>query len=152
VTFYTVTSTLVLLASGWLTGAESSSWALMQPVVARLEATPQIQMEQGMLHTFGRVMPILLQLTSILIVVTAVLAPDAATRWIWVVAALTALVLIAFTLTVNVPINKRTMTWDPEHPPDDWHRDRRRWHTYQGLRAILVTVWFLCSVAALTLA
>ena len=77
-TFYTVTSTLVLLASGRLTGAESSSWALMQPVVARLEATPQIQMQQGMLHTFGRVMRILLQLTSILIVVTAVFAPDAA--------------------------------------------------------------------------
>ena len=54
------------------------------------------------------------------------------------IATLTALVLIAFTLTVNVPINKRTMTWDPEHPPDDWHRDRRRWHTYQRLRAILV--------------
>ncbi len=61
VTFYTVTSTLVLLASGWLTGAESSSWALMQPVVARLDVTPQIQMQQGMLHTFGRVMPMLLR-------------------------------------------------------------------------------------------
>ena len=57
---YTVLSTLVLLLSGWLAGAESASWALLQPVVAQLDDTPQIRMQQGMLRTFGRVMPILL--------------------------------------------------------------------------------------------
>ena len=72
---YTVLSTLVLLLSGWLAGAESASWALLQPVVARLDDTPQIRMQQGMLRTFGRVMPILLPLTSVLIVLTAVVAP-----------------------------------------------------------------------------
>jgi hypothetical protein len=73
----TVLSTLVLLLSGWLAGAESASWALLQPVVARLDDTPQIRMQQGMLRTFGRVMPIPLPLTSVLIVLTAVVAP----RW-----------------------------------------------------------------------
>jgi hypothetical protein len=33
------------------------------------------------------------------------------------------------TAGVNVPINKRTLTWDPEHPPEDWQSDRSRWHT-----------------------
>jgi hypothetical protein len=76
-TLYAVLSTVVLLLTGWLAGAESASWALLQPVVARLEETPQITMQQGMLRTFGRVMPILLPLTSVLIVVNAVLAPAA---------------------------------------------------------------------------
>ena len=69
---YTVLSALVLLLSGWLAGAESASWALLQPVVARLDDTPQIRMQQGMLRTFGRVMPILLPLTAVLIVATAI--------------------------------------------------------------------------------
>jgi hypothetical protein len=145
-------STLVLLLSGWLAGAETASWALLQPVVARLDDTPQIRMQQGMLRTFGRVMPILLPLTSVLIVATAVLAPAGAPRLLWVVAAVAAAVLIAFTLTVNVPINQRTLTWDAEHPPEGWRADRRRWHTYQGVRAVLLAVWFLCAVGAVTLA
>jgi hypothetical protein len=149
---YRVLSTLVVLLSGWLAGAESASWALLQPVVARLDDTPQIRMQQGMLRTFGRVMPILLPLTSVLIVLTAILAPAGGPRVFWVVAAVAAAVLIAFTLTVNVPINKRTLTWDAEHPPQGWRADRHRWHTYQGVRAVLLAVWFLCSVAAVTLA
>jgi hypothetical protein len=149
---YRVLSTLVLLLSGWLAGAESASWALLQPVVTRLDDTPQIRMQQGMLRTFGRVMPILLPLTSVLIVLTAFLAPAGAPRVPWVIAAVAAAVLIAFTLTVNVPINKRTLTWDAEHPPEGWRADRRRWHTYQGVRALLLAIWFLCAVAAVTLA
>jgi hypothetical protein len=149
---YTVLSTLVLLLSGWLAGAESASWALVQPVVARLEDTPQIRMQQGMLRTFGRVMPILLPITSVLIVATAVVAPNGVARVLWVTAAVAAAVLIAFTLMVNVPINKRTLTWDAEHPPDGWRADRRRWHIYQGVRAVLLAVWFLCAVGAVTLA
>jgi Domain of unknown function (DUF1772) len=148
---YRVLSTLVLLLSGWLAGAESASWALLQPVVARLDDTPQIRMQQGMLRTFGRVMPILLPLTSVLIVLTAVVAPAGASRVLWAVAVVAAAVLIAFTLTVNVPINKRTLTWDAERPPEGWRAERHRWHTYQGVRAVLLAVWFLCAVGAVTL-
>ncbi len=118
-TAYVVVSIAALLLSGWLAGAESASWALLQPVVARLEDTPQIKMQQGMLRTFGRVMPVLLPLTSVLIILTAVLAPAGAARLLWVVAAVAAVIMIAFTLAINVPINKRTLTWDPEHPPRD---------------------------------
>ena len=148
---YRVLSTLVVLLSGWLAGAESASWALLQPVVARLDDTPQIRMQQGMLRTFGRVMPILLPLTSVLIVLTAILAPAGAPRVFWWVAAIAAAVLVAFTLAVNVPINKRTLTWDAEHPPEGWRADRHRWHTYQGIRAVLLAVWFLSAVGAVAL-
>jgi hypothetical protein len=55
------------------------------------------------------------------------------------------------TAGVNVPINKGTLTWDPEHPPEHWQNDRSRWHTYQRVRAILLAVWFLCAVAAIVL-
>ena len=69
----------------------------------------------------------------------------------WVIAAIAAAVLIAFTLIVNVPINKRTLTWDAHHPPEDWRTERSRWHTYQGIRAALLGIWFLCAVTALAL-
>ena len=106
--FTAMTSYAVVLLGGWLVGAESASWALLQPVVARLDDTPQIRMQQGMLRTFGRVMPVLLPLTSVLIVLTAVVAPAGTARLLWAIAAVAAAVLIAFTLTINVPINKRT--------------------------------------------
>jgi Domain of unknown function (DUF1772) len=151
-TAYTALSTLVLVLSGWLAGAESASWALVQPVVARLDDTPQIRMQQGMLRTFGRVMPILLPFTAVLIMVTAIVSPSGALRVVWVIAAAAAAVLIIFTLAINVPINKRTQSWDADHPPENWQQERTRWHTYQGVRAVLLAVWFLCAVAAATLA
>jgi hypothetical protein len=46
-TGYRVLSTLVLLLSGWLAGVESASWALLQPVVARLDDTPQTGCSRG---------------------------------------------------------------------------------------------------------
>jgi hypothetical protein len=152
VTGYLLLSAVLLLLTGWLAGAESASWALVQPVVARLDPTPQIKMQQGMLRTFGRVMPILLPLTSVLILLTAVLAPAGLPRVFWVIAAVAAVVMIVFTLTINVPINKRTLTWDADHPPEGWQDDRKRWHTYQGVRALLLAVWFLCAVGAVALA
>jgi hypothetical protein len=152
VTGYTLLSALVLLLTGWLAGAESASWALLQPVVARLDTTPQIRMQQGMLRTFGRVMPILLPLTSVLILLTAVFAPAGVPRVLWVIAAVAAVVMIAFTLTINVPINKRTLTWNAEHPPEGWKVDRERWHRYQGVRALLLAVLFLCAVGAVAFA
>ena len=151
-TVYTALSTIVLLLSGWLAGAESASWALVQPIVARLDATPQIRMQQGMLRTFGRVMPILLPLGAVLIMATAVVSPSGPLRVVWVIASAAAAVLIIFTLAINVPINKRTQNWDADHPPENWQQERTRWHTYQGVRAVLLAVWFLCAVAASTLA
>jgi NAD(P)-dependent dehydrogenase (short-subunit alcohol dehydrogenase family) len=35
----------------------------------------------------------------------------------------------------------------PSIRPSDGGPDRRRWHTYQGVRAVLLAVWFLCAVA-----
>jgi hypothetical protein len=52
----------------------------------------------------------------VLIVITAVLAPNGAPRMLWIVAAVAAAVLIAFTLIINVPINKRTLG-TPNIPP-----------------------------------
>jgi hypothetical protein len=151
VTRYALLSAIVLLLTGWLAGAESASWALVQPVVARLDDTPQIKMQQGMLRTLGRVMPILLPLTSVLILVTAVVAPPGTPRLLWIIAAVAAVVMIGFTLTINVPINKRTLTWSAEYPPEGWREDRERWHRYQGVRALLLAIWFLCAVGAVAL-
>lgn len=95
-------------------------------------------------------MPALLPLTSVLIVATAVTSRSGAQRGFWVVAVVAAFVLVALTLAVNVPINKRTLSWDAAHPPDDWRADPHRWHTYQGVRAALLAVWFLCAAGAVT--
>lgn len=46
-----------LLLVGWIAGAELGSWRCVQPVVARLPYEQYVAAEQGMLRTFGRIMP-----------------------------------------------------------------------------------------------
>jgi hypothetical protein len=148
---YTVLSTLVLLLSGWLAGAESASWALLQPVVARLDDTPQIRMQQGMLRTFGRVMPVLLPVTSVLIVSTAVVAPAGAPRrsgWSlpWPRPCLSPSRWRSTCPSTSAPLpGTRSILLRDGGPTGAGT------HTYQGVRALLLAVWFLCAVAAVTL-
>ena len=86
-----------------------ASFAFVHPVIRQLEARHHIRVEQGLLRTFGRVMPVLMPLSAVVTVAYA-LADDggggeAALRWIAV-----GLVLLSVitTLAVNVPINAAT--------------------------------------------
>ena len=146
-----IVSAATVLLAGWVAGAEWASWALVQPVIARLDTAPQIRMHQGMLGTYGRFMPVLLPLLAVLLVASAVLATSTAARTASVVAAACAGAAIVSTLTVNVPINNRTGRWDPDDPPADWRSTRDRWHAFQGLRVALLALALFAAAAATAL-
>jgi hypothetical protein len=65
---------LSLLLVGWIAGAELGSWCCVQPVVARLPYEHFVAAEQGMLRTFGRIMPVLMPLSGILAVALIILS------------------------------------------------------------------------------
>jgi hypothetical protein len=54
-----------LLVVGWVAGAESASWSLVHPIIKKLPNEQQIVFQQGLLKTFGRVMPVLMPLCNI---------------------------------------------------------------------------------------
>jgi hypothetical protein len=57
---------IALIVTGFTACAEFGSYAFVHPVIRRLPANYHIQVEQGLLKTFGRVMPVLMTLCSVI--------------------------------------------------------------------------------------
>jgi Domain of unknown function (DUF1772) len=135
---------VTVLVTGFVSCAEFGSYAFVRPALHGLPARERIILEQGLLKTFGRIMPIGMPLCLVLAIVLAVATPNPLT---WAAAAAFA-VVIATTLVVNVPINIATGRWDPENPPPDWQQTRGRWAIFQTLRSWLLIVGFISVTAA----
>jgi hypothetical protein len=143
-----------LLVVGWVASAEVGSWWGVQPVVERLPYEHQVAMEQGMLRTFGRIMPTLVPLSAILaIALVVVSAGDGSLAfWLRVITANCIAVAIVTTVAVNIPINSRTAKWQLSDDPAEWQRSRQQWHFFQGVRAGLFMAAFIMLALAASMA
>jgi len=135
-----------LIVTGFISCAEFGSYAFVHPVLRRLPITERITVEQGLLKTFGRVMPVGMTLCVVLAITIAV-GRGGVLSWS---AAAAFIAAVVFTLIVNVPINSATGRWDPAHPPADWERTRSRWELFQGVRSWLLLLGFVLVCAAFT--
>lgn len=115
-------------------------------MIRRLPPRHHLQVEQGLLRTFGRFMPVAMPLSAVLGVLRAVHGPGPA--WLTWSAAVALVVSVITTVVVNVGINLATGRWDPEDPPEDWRRTRERWELWQGVRSWLLLAGFLLLCAA----
>jgi uncharacterized membrane protein len=133
-----------LTVTGFVACAEFGSYAFVHPVIRRLPARQHIEVEQGLLKTFGRVMPVGMTLCVILAVIdaTASAGEGGPRLWRWLAAASFGLSL-ASTLVFNVPINLATGRWDADNPPTDWTATRDRWEFFQGVRSWLLLAGFV---------
>jgi uncharacterized membrane protein len=140
-----------LLLVGWISGAELGSWCCVQPVVARLPYEQFVAAEKGMLATFGRIMPVLMPLSGVLAVALIVVtrAESSSVLWLRVGAGVCVVLTVVTTLTINVPINARTATWQLTDDASEWQRMRERWHLFQGIRGGLFTCAFVLLATAL---
>lgn len=136
-----------LIVTGFVACAEFGSYAFVHPVLRRLPPPERLAVEQGLLKTFGRVMPIGMPLCVVLSIMAAVdggIGPGALS-WSAVAAFVAATVT---TVIVNVPINIATGKWDAENPPDDWENTRGKWELFQGVRSWLLLLGFVLVCAA----
>lgn len=139
---------VTLIVTGFVSCAEFGSYAFVHPVLRRLPQTERIRVEQGLLKTFGHVMPVGMPLCVVLAVTNAI---DRDTNgWLSWSAAAAFIVAVTFTVIVNVPINLATGRWDADHPPADWESTRSRWEAFQGVRSWLLLVGFVLVCAAAT--
>lgn len=143
---------LALIFVGFIACVEFGSYAFFHPVLWRLSPTSRIHVEQGLLKTVGRAMPVLMPVSSLLVLAYAVFGLERGLvvntlRWAVVTAML---VSVVTTLAFNVPINSATARWDANYPPPDWERTRRRWEVFQALRSWLLLGAFILLCLAVT--
>jgi Domain of unknown function (DUF1772) len=142
-----------LLVIGWIAGAETGSWCCVQPTVGHLPYEQQVTIEQAMLRTFGRIMPVLMPLSGILAIALVIFSrSDGSTvLWLRVIAAACIAITVVTTLTVNVPINSLTTQWQLGNDPAEWSQMRMRWHFFQGVRGGLFMAAFVLLAVASTI-
>ena len=142
----------VLVILGFTACSEFGSYAFVHPVIRQLPPAEHIRVEQGLLKTFGRVMPVLMPLSGVLSVAFALTgdgdAFDRTVRW---AAALFLLASVITTVTGNVPINIATGRWHPERLPDDWKVVRNRWERFQAIRTWLLLLAFVLLCLAVSI-
>src|SRR5205823_11446878 len=144
---------IALVITGFTSCAEFGSYAFVHPVIRRLPQEYHIRVEQGLLNTFGRVMPVLMTLCVILSVCYAI-----SLNWVegtarifrWASAA-SFIAALASTIIFNVPINLATGRWNANNPPEKWKETRIRWEFFQGLRSWLLLIGFVLLSLAATL-
>ena len=92
-----------LAITGFVACAEFGSYAFVHPVVGRLPPTAHVQVEQGLLRTFGKVMPVGMTLCVVLAIANVTMSSGDDTQlWRWLAAAAFVLAL-ASTIVFNVP-------------------------------------------------
>jgi hypothetical protein len=135
---------ITLVVTGFTACAEFGSYAFVHPVVRHLPPRQHIQVEQGLLRTFGQVMPVAMTLCLTLAIADASRSggEGGPPVWRWLAAASFAAAL-ASTVVFNVPINLATGRWDAEHLPADWQQTRNRWEFFQGVRSWLLLLGFV---------
>ncbi len=138
-----------LVVTGFVACAEFGSFAFVHPVIRRLPPTEHLQVEQGLLKTFGRVMPVGMTLCVVLAVTAATGADGDGRLWHWLAAA-SFVAALASTVVFNVPINLATGRWDADNPPPDWKQTRDKWEFFQGLRSYLLLLGFVLVCVATT--
>jgi uncharacterized membrane protein len=142
-----------LVITGFTACAEFGSYAFVHPVISELPGEQHVQVEQGLLKTFGRIMPVFMTLCVVLAVAYAIQmnGQQSLARTVrWAAAAAFTLALIS-TIIFNVPINLATGRWDPKNPPSDWKQVRTRWEFFQSVRSWLLLIGFVLLSLALTL-
>jgi uncharacterized membrane protein len=138
------------LAAGIFLGHRAGV-SLAMPV---LSASSFVQLQQIIHKTFARMMPVLI-IGSVL--GSALWAVLLRARWrtgeFWLVsgASLVMVCIFAMTLAVNIPINKRLMTWNAAAPPSDLSTVWAPWEQVHSTRTVLAIVAFAAEVIALSI-
>ena len=113
-----------------------------------------IQLQQVIHKTFARMMPVLILGALVGSAVWGILLRS---RWrtdeFWLVsgASVAMICTLAMTRAVNIPINRRLMTWNAAAPPSDLSALWAPWERIHSIRTVLAIVAFAAEVIALSI-
>ncbi len=137
-----------LVLAGLLAGSELTSRLIVHPALWRLPHDVQVKAERSVYRRFGSIDPFLMTATVIACFATAAAEHGTAAALTFTAAGCFTLML-AMTLTLNMPINLAVFRWDEEHgDPERWRQLRRRWDLIHTGRVILDSTGFILVAIA----
>ena len=154
-TFITVTRFVALLSTGLLAGIFLGYRMGASFALPTLPVSSFVQFQQVVHVYYVRFMPIL-QIAAVLSSLTWLFLLRSSARSLgFVLLALAAagtICVFVLTATVNVPINKKLMTWSASAPPQNVKEIWKPWDQVNTVRTILAIGVFGLEVLALSLA
>jgi hypothetical protein len=135
---------LVLIVPGFVACAEFGFFVSVRPILGRLPERFQVEVEQRVVRTYGRVMPIFTWISVFLLLVYALRLTqnNTANRAVWTGVFFFS-AAAATSIWLNQAIEQEILNWNPEQLPADWKFVRRRWVIAQGLRSSLQLAGFI---------
>lgn len=146
ISFFHIVTTISI---GLMIGVEFAVWALINPILWKLEEPARMQAIRYFARRLGKVMPFWYALNLILLVTEAfLLRHEAGARLIGAAAAIWGAVII-LTILFLVPINNRLARWGSHLPLDQAYREHKRWDAMHRARVVALEtamVLFLLAV------
>jgi hypothetical protein len=139
---------LNLFFTGVLAGEELVFCYGVRTVVAVLDQQPQIQLRHALIRKLRALVPAIFILTALSGVAAMSLDGTRAGFRLRCLAALGLLIWVVATLFGTAPINKDTLTWRPDAPPNNWRALIGRCGRFDVARCWAAVISFAFLVAA----
>jgi hypothetical protein len=139
---------LSLFFAGVLAGEELVICYGIRTVVAVLDQQPQIQLRHALIRKLRALVPAIFILTALSGIAAMSLDRTTAGFRLRCLAALGLLIWVVTTLFGTAPINKDTLSWRPEAPPNNWRVLVGRWERFDLARCWSAVISFAFLVAA----
>jgi hypothetical protein len=139
-----------LFCAGLLAGAEFIVCFGVRSTITVLDEQPQVQLRQALIRRLRVLVLAIYEPTLLSAVAVTVLAGAGDGFGFRRLGLLAVLVWTVTTFVGTVPINKATLTWRPEAPPEDWGAVVSRWERLDKVRfgaAVMAFAFFLTAVA-----
>ncbi|MEP6644867.1 MAG: DUF1772 domain-containing protein [Acidobacteriaceae bacterium] len=145
---------VALMCTGLVAGIFLGHRAGVSLAVPVLSPSSFVQLQQVIHKTFVRMMPVLIAGSVLGSALWAILLRSSwRTAEFWLVsgAALAMVCILGMTRAVNLPINKRLMTWNAAAPPSSLSTEWAPWERVHSVRTVLAIIAFAGEVIALSI-
>jgi uncharacterized membrane protein len=138
-----------LFFAGLLAGEEFVMFYGVRRSLATLDAIPQLQVRQALIHRLKILVPAIF-VPTILLGIASTIAVTFGLIFVLRCVGLIGLVAWALaTLPGTAPINSAIAEWDPKAPPENWKETVDRWERFASVRpwgAMFGFVMFLIAI------
>ena len=129
---------IVVFVAALATGGLMVNWIGLGRAMSRLSASTYVEFHQASNHTFQPYMPIVVVGALLGGIVLAMLSPGiySLSGKLGIAGSVCYALVLAISLTKDVPINKLVARWSVQSPPDDWTLFRARWVRFHIVRTL----------------